>query len=124
MGDVLLWDYWFLEAVFRVYKTCSQPWLRNFYPLVIEKTLVSFPLQLQRTSAFLIAGELARVKQTACYHRQYIMLSSSSSPSTAIASSNAPSSEKTVSEPGAVVELLSGHTVEFGTSRIFLGRLQ
>jgi hypothetical protein len=33
--------------------------------------------------------------------------------------SNAPSLEKTVSDPALVVELLLGHTVEFGTSRIY-----
>jgi hypothetical protein len=57
-------------------------------------------------------------------HKQYIMSSSSSSPSTATASSNAPSSEKTISDPVAAVELLPGHTIEFGTSRIYSGCMQ
>jgi hypothetical protein len=50
--------------------------------------------------------------------------SSSSSSSAATALPNAPSSEKTVSDPAAVVELLPRHTVEFGTSKIYLGRMQ
>lgn len=33
------------------------------------------------------------------------------------------SSEKTVSDSAAVVELLRGHTVESGTSRIYSGRV-
>jgi hypothetical protein len=69
-------------------------------------------------------GDLARVKQTVHRHRRYVMLSSSSSSSfAATASSNASSSEKTISDPTAVVELQPGHTVEFGTSRIYSGRV-
>jgi hypothetical protein len=49
------------------------------------------------------------------------MSSSSSSSSAATASSNVSSSEKTISDPAVVVELQHGHTVEFGTSRIYLG---
>jgi hypothetical protein len=49
------------------------------------------------------------------------MSSSSSSSSAATASSNASSSEKTISDPAVVVELQHGHTVEFDTSRIYLG---
>jgi hypothetical protein len=74
---------------------------------------------------FLAVGELSRVKQTTHHHRRYIMSSSSSSsPSMATASSSVPSSEKTVSDPAAVVELILGHTFEFGTSRIYSGRVQ
>lgn len=50
--------------------------------------------------------------------------SSSSSPSAATASSNAPSAEKTISDPAAAVELLPNHTVEFRTWRIYSGRVQ
>jgi hypothetical protein len=52
-----------------------------------------------------------------------MLSSSSSSSSAATASSNAPSSEKTISDPAAVVELQPDHTVEFGTSRIYSGRV-
>jgi hypothetical protein len=31
--------------------------------------------------------------------------------------------EKTISDPAAVVELLPDHTIEFGTSRIYSGRI-
>jgi hypothetical protein len=46
----------------------------------------------------------------------------SSSSSVASASSAAPSSEEALSDL-VVVELQPGHTVEFGTSRIFSGRV-
>jgi hypothetical protein len=39
-------------------------------------------------------------------------------------SSNVSSSEKTDSDPAEAVELLSGHTIEFGTSRIYSDRVQ
>jgi hypothetical protein len=66
---------------------------------------------------------MARVKQTARRRRWYMTMSSSSSSSSAtIASSHTSSSEKTISDPTAVVELQHGHTVEFGKSRIYLGR--
>jgi hypothetical protein len=52
------------------------------------------------------------------------MLSSSLPPSVATALSNTPSLEKTVSDPATTVELLPGHTVEFGISRIYSGRVQ
>jgi hypothetical protein len=74
---------------------------------------------------FSCPGELARMKQPARRHRRYVMSSSSSSsPSAVTASSNAPSLEKTISDPKATVELLPGHTVEFGTSRIYSRRMQ
>jgi hypothetical protein len=50
--------------------------------------------------------------------------SSSSSPFAAAVLSNTPSSEKTTSDPVAAVELLPDHIVEFGTLRIYLGRVQ
>jgi hypothetical protein len=68
-------------------------------------------------------GELARVKQTTRRRRWYVIMFSSSSSSVAIASSSAPSSEKTVRD-STVVDLLPGHTVEFGTSRVYSGRVQ
>jgi hypothetical protein len=53
-------------------------------------------------------------------------MSSSSSLSSSVATvlSNAPLSEKTVSDPTAAVQLLPGHTVEFGTSKIYSARVQ
>jgi hypothetical protein len=68
---------------------------------------------------FLATGDLALVKQTARRRRRYVMSSSSLSPSAATALSNVSSSDKTVSDLVAAVELLQGHTVEFGTSRNF-----
>jgi hypothetical protein len=50
------------------------------------------------------------------------MPSCSSSSSVASVSPATPSSEKTLSD-SAVVDLQSGHTVEFGTSRIFSGHV-
>jgi hypothetical protein len=52
------------------------------------------------------------------------MSSSSSSPSAATMSLNMPSSEKTISDSTVVVELLPGHTMDFGTSRIYSGCMQ
>jgi hypothetical protein len=72
---------------------------------------------------FLAAGELARVKQTAHHRRRYVMSSSSSSSSVVTTSSNMSSSEKTISDPVVAVELLPDHTIEFRTSRIYLGRV-
>jgi hypothetical protein len=51
------------------------------------------------------------------------MLSSSSSPSAAIAPSSVSSSKKTVSDSTTVVELFPGHIVEFGTLRIYSSRM-
>jgi hypothetical protein len=81
-----------------------------------EKIVVCVPL--------LANGELARAKQTARHRRRYVMSSySSSSSSASTAPSSASSSEKMVSDLVAVVELLSGHMVEFETSRIYSGRV-
>jgi hypothetical protein len=66
------------------------------------------------------AGNLAYIKQTARRRRWYVAMSSSSS--AASASPVVPSSEETLSDL-AVFELQLGHTVEFGTSRIFSGRV-
>jgi hypothetical protein len=52
-----------------------------------------------------------------------MLSSSSSSLSAATASSNAPSSENTISDPVVVVKLQPSHTMEFGTSRIYSGRI-
>jgi hypothetical protein len=51
------------------------------------------------------------------------MPSSSLLSSITTASSSAPSSEKTISDPVAVVELQHGHTVKLSTSRIYLGHV-
>lgn len=51
-------------------------------------------------------------------------MQSSSSSSAATESSSSSSSEKTVSDSATVVDLLLGHIVEFGTSRIYSGRMQ
>jgi hypothetical protein len=51
------------------------------------------------------------------------MLSPSSSSSVVTTSSNAPSPEKTISDSAAAVELQLDQTVEFGTSRIYSGRM-
>jgi hypothetical protein len=48
---------------------------------------------------------------------------SSSSSSVATASSTVSSSKKTISDSAAVVDLQPGHTIEFGTSRIYLGHV-
>jgi hypothetical protein len=64
----------------------------------------------------LAASGLARVKQTSRRRRRYVMSSSSSSLS-------ALSTEMTTSNSAMVVELLLGHIVEFGTSRIYSSRV-
>jgi hypothetical protein len=71
----------------------------------------------------LVTGELAGVKQTAHRRRRYVMSSSSSLSSVATASSSASLSEKTVSDPASIAELLPGHMVEFRMSRISSGRV-
>lgn len=68
----------------------------------------------------LIAGDLARVKQTARRHGWYVILSSSLSSSVVTVSSSMLSSEKTVSDPASVVELLPRYTMEFRISQISL----
>jgi hypothetical protein len=67
------------------------------------------------------AIDLARIKQTSRRCRWYMTMTSSSS-SAASASSDTSLSEKTLSD-STVVELQPSHTVEFGTSRIFLCRV-
>jgi hypothetical protein len=84
-------------------------WLTETLASPPERTATRFPL--------LAISELACVKQTARRRRRYVMSSYSSSSSTATASSNA-LSEKTVSDSVTVVELLPGHNVEYGTSKI------
>jgi hypothetical protein len=90
-------------------------WLTKTLASPLERTVACFP--------FLIVGELARVKQIARRRRRYVMSSSSSSLPVSIASSSALSSEKTISDSVVVVELLPGHTVEFGMSRIYSDRV-
>jgi hypothetical protein len=98
-----------------------RPW--GFYPSACEKS-PSPAVFCVSTFLSLAAGDLARFKQTTRHHQQYVMLSSSSSSSSAVtASSNAPSSKKTNSDPAAAVELEPDHTIEFGTSRIYSGRV-
>jgi hypothetical protein len=98
--------------------------LRGFYPSSCGKNssllaLCPLALFLSRTDV-----DLAHVKQTARRRRRYmIMPSSSLSSSAATASSNAPSLENTISDLAVVVELQHRHTVEFGTSRIYSGRV-
>lgn len=72
----------------------------------------------------LVAGEQAHVKQTARRCRRDVMSYSSFSSSAATASSSTPSSEKMVSDSATVVDLLPGHMVEFGTSRIYSSHVQ
>jgi hypothetical protein len=94
----------------------------DFYPSNSQKTQVSaFPVHRPLSLAI---SELAHIKPIACRHRQYVMSSSSSlSSSVATASSNVPSSEKMISNPVTAVVLQPDHTVEFGTSRIYSGRM-
>jgi hypothetical protein len=63
----------------------------------------------------------AHIKKTVRRRRRYVTMSSSSS-STTSASPATPSSEETLSDL-AMVELQPIHTVEFGTSMIFLGHV-
>jgi hypothetical protein len=66
-------------------------------------------------------GDLCRIKQTAGRRRRYVTMPSSSL-SAASASPTMPSSKKTLSY-STVVELHPSHTIEFGTSGIFSGRV-
>jgi hypothetical protein len=71
---------------------------------------------------FLFIGDLARVKQTARRRRRYVVMLSSSSSAV-----NAPPGESSFEDTFsdlAAVELHSGHTVEFGISRISSVRVQ
>jgi hypothetical protein len=95
----------------------------GFFPISLRKK--PSPVAFCASVSFSLAiGDLARIKQTARRHRRYVMLSSSSSSlSVVTTSSNVPSSEKTISDPAAVVHLQPGHAVEFGTSRIYSSRV-
>jgi hypothetical protein len=71
-----------------------------------------------------LVEDLAHVKQTACRHRRYVaMPSSSSSSSAADTPLVGASSEETLSNVAAE-ELRTGDTVEFGVSRMSLVRVQ
>lgn len=71
----------------------------------------------------LATGGLARMKKIARHRRRYVMSSSSSSSSATTASSSASSTERTTSDSATIAELLPGHTLEFGTFRIYSGRV-
>jgi hypothetical protein len=117
-GDVLLWGRWcFLGPIKAGLGHSGKPFTRWH-----KETLTSSSEKISTCFPFLAAGELARVKQTARRCRQYVMLSSSSSLSTTTTPSSV-SSEKMISVSEAVVELLPGHTVEIGTSRIYSGHV-
>jgi hypothetical protein len=115
---VLLLDYGFPEASLRAYK---KPALTEAFACSSSrwKTLVLHQLACPLWS--FSAGDMARIKQTTRCRRRYVTMSTSSS-SAASASPTTSSSEKMLSDL-AVVELQPDHTVEFGTSRIFLGRV-
>jgi hypothetical protein len=97
-----------------VYKRGGGRRLLNFISLHAAKTLTSFsnrPLP-RLPSLLLLAGDLARVKQTARRRRQYVAMPSSSS-SAADTPPAGESSEETLSNVAAE-ELRPGDTVEFG----------
>jgi hypothetical protein len=73
-------------------------------------------------SLLLFAGDLARVKQTACRRRRYVAMPTSSSSATATLPVDA-SSEETLSTVAAE-ELHAGDTVDFGVSQMSLVRVQ
>jgi hypothetical protein len=88
----------------------------NFISPRAAKTLTSIsnrPLA-RLPSLLLLAGDLARVKQTACRRRRYVAMSSSSS-SAADTPPAGESFEGTLSNVAAE-ELRPGDTVEFGAS--------
>jgi hypothetical protein len=120
--DMALLDCGLPEASPPVYKKGGAAWAVA-YLCVRQKTL-NFrnrsPVCLPPLC--LCIGDLARVKQTARRHRRYVAMSSSSS-SAANASSADSSTEDTLSDL-AVMELQSGHSVEFGVSRISSVRMQ
>jgi hypothetical protein len=70
----------------------------------------------------MFVGDLARVKQTACRHRRYIAMPSSSS--SAVTTPTAKASSEDTSSNLAATELHLGDTVEFGVSRISSVRVQ
>jgi hypothetical protein len=77
---------------------------------------------LARLPSFLLfAGELARVKQTAHRRRRYVAMSSSSSSTATTPMAETPSEDLS---GGAATELHPRDTVEFGVSRMSLGRVQ
>jgi hypothetical protein len=73
-------------------------------------------------SLLLIAGELARMKQTACRHRRYVAMPTSSSSAATTPTIETPFED--LSGGAAAAELLPGDTVEFGVSRMSSGRVQ
>jgi hypothetical protein len=116
--DVLLLDGGFPEASRHAYKKPTSVEIISCLHLRCRNP--SFFLLLVCPPCSFCAGNLARIKQTARHHRRYVAMSSSSS--AASASPAVPSSEETLSDL-AVIELQPGHTVEFGTWRIFSGRM-
>jgi hypothetical protein len=116
--DAALLDCEFPEAPRPVYKRGRGRRLLNFISPRAVKTLASFsncPLA-RLPSLLLLAGDLARVKQTTRRHRRYVAMPSSSS-SAADTPPAGESSEETLSNV-AVEELRPGDTVEFGASRM------
>jgi hypothetical protein len=111
--DVLLLDCMFHEASRRTYKkpTAAEP----VFGLPLQSRNPSFFQLLTCPPCSLYFRNLARIKQTACRHRRYVAMSSSSS--VASTSPAVPSFEETLSDL-VVMELQPGHTVELGTSRI------
>jgi hypothetical protein len=116
--EVLLLDCGFSKTSRRAYKKPTS-----------AETVSCLHLRCRNPSSFqllacppcsLCTGNLARINQTARCHQWYVAMSSSSS--AASASPTAPSSEEILSDL-AVIKLQPGHTVEFGTSRIFSGRV-
>jgi hypothetical protein len=100
------------------------PGLLGFYASACGKSPSLLALCLFALFRSRATGDPAHIKKTIHHHRRYlIMSSSSSSSSTTTSCSNALSSEKTISDPVEVVELQHGHTVEFGTSRIYSGHV-
>jgi hypothetical protein len=116
--DVLLLDCGIPEASCRTNKKPTSAETVSYLHLHCRNP--SFLQLLACPPCSLCTGNLARIKQTVRCHRRYVAMSSSSSATSA--SSAAPSSEETLSDL-ALIDLQPSHTVEFGTSRIFSGRV-
>jgi hypothetical protein len=99
------------------------------FPRSVKTLAASFHRPVARLpAALLFAGDLARVKQTACRRRRYVAIPTSSSSAAASPPADASpttdaSSEETLSSL-MVEELRAGDSVDFGVSRMSSVRVQ
>jgi hypothetical protein len=122
--DTVLLDFGFPEAPHPVYKRGrgAARFELHLFALRENPSRLFHRLAARLPSLLLLAGDLARVKQTARRRRRYVAMPTSSS-SAAATPPTAASSEETLSTL-AEEELRAGDTVDFGVSRMSSVRVQ